>query len=93
MAGAPCRHRLPVDVEGHFYSVPYRFVRTEVEVCLTGRTIEIFADVDGPSFWQPKVDPFWQCFCALVMATATGRISAPLERRRGFRPAADECVA
>jgi transposase len=32
-----------VDVEGHFYSVPYRFARTEVEVRLTGRTIEIFA--------------------------------------------------
>jgi transposase len=24
-----------VDVEGHFYSVPYRFARTEVEVRLT----------------------------------------------------------
>ena len=32
-----------VDVEGHFYSVPYRFARAEVEVRLTGRTIEIFA--------------------------------------------------
>ena len=32
-----------IDVEGHFYSVPYRFARTEVEVRLTGRTIEIFA--------------------------------------------------
>jgi transposase len=31
-----------VDVEGHFYSVPYRFVRSEVEVRLTGRTVEIF---------------------------------------------------
>src|SRR3984893_5377609 len=32
-----------IDVEGHFYSVPYRFARTEVEGRLTGRTIEIFA--------------------------------------------------
>ncbi len=32
-----------IDVEGHFYSVPYHFARAEVEVRLTGRTIEIFA--------------------------------------------------
>jgi transposase len=32
-----------VDVEGHFYSVLYRFARAEVEVRLTGRTVEIFA--------------------------------------------------
>jgi transposase len=32
-----------VDVEGHFYSVPYRFAQAEVEVRLTGRTVEIFA--------------------------------------------------
>src|SRR6202049_5130634 len=32
-----------VDVESHFYSVPHRFTRSEVEVRLTGRTIEIFA--------------------------------------------------
>jgi transposase len=32
-----------VDVEGHFYSVPHRFARNEVEVRLTGRTVEIFA--------------------------------------------------
>jgi Mu transposase-like protein len=31
-----------VDVEGHFYSVPYRFARSEVEVRLTSRTVEIF---------------------------------------------------
>src|SRR3984885_15590242 len=31
-----------VDIEGHFYSVPYRFARSEVEVRLTGRTVEIF---------------------------------------------------
>jgi hypothetical protein len=29
-----------VDVEGHFYSVPCRFARSEVEVRLTGRTVE-----------------------------------------------------
>jgi transposase len=32
-----------VEVEKHFYSVPYRFARAEVEVRLTGRTVEIFA--------------------------------------------------
>jgi transposase len=32
-----------VDVENHFYSVPHRFARTEVEVRLTSRTVEIFA--------------------------------------------------
>jgi transposase len=31
-----------VEVENHFYSVPYRFARNEVEVRLTGRTVEIF---------------------------------------------------
>src|SRR6202043_1876348 len=32
-----------VDVESHFYSVPHRFTRSEVEVRLTSRTVEIFA--------------------------------------------------
>src|SRR5512147_950373 len=31
-----------VEVEGHFYSVPYRFARSEVEVRLTPRTVEFF---------------------------------------------------
>ena len=31
-----------VDVERHFYSVPYRFARQQVEVRLTARTVEIF---------------------------------------------------
>src|SRR5882762_6018772 len=31
-----------VDVEAHFYSVPYRFARREVEVRLTPRTVEVF---------------------------------------------------
>lgn len=31
-----------VEVEAHFYSVPYRFARREVEVRLTSRTIEVF---------------------------------------------------
>jgi hypothetical protein len=31
-----------VEVEGHFYSVAYRFARSEVEVRLTGRTVEMF---------------------------------------------------
>jgi transposase len=31
-----------VEVERHFYSVPYRFARAEVEVRLTGRTVEMF---------------------------------------------------
>jgi len=32
-----------VEVEHHFYSVPYRFARSEVEVRLTSRAVEIFA--------------------------------------------------
>jgi transposase len=31
-----------VEIEGHFYSVPYRFARSEVEVRLTPRAVEIF---------------------------------------------------
>jgi len=31
-----------VELQGHFYSVPYRFARSEVEVRLTPRTVEIF---------------------------------------------------
>src|SRR5471032_122968 len=31
-----------VEVEAHFYSVPYRFARSEVEVRLTPRTVEVF---------------------------------------------------
>lgn len=31
-----------VDVDGHFYSVPYRFARQPVEIRLTARTIEVF---------------------------------------------------
>jgi transposase len=31
-----------VEVEKHFYSVPYRFARAEVEVRLTSRTVEMF---------------------------------------------------
>ena len=31
-----------VELEGHFYSVPYRFARSEVEVRLTPRVVEIF---------------------------------------------------
>jgi transposase len=32
-----------VEVDKHFYSVPYRFARSEVEARLTARSIEIFA--------------------------------------------------
>jgi len=32
-----------VDIDRHYYSVPYRFARDEVEVRLTGRTVEVFA--------------------------------------------------
>jgi hypothetical protein len=42
-----------VEVEGHFYSVPYRFARSEVEVRLTGRTVEIF--VKGERIWLPHI--------------------------------------
>jgi transposase len=32
-----------VDVDRHYYSVPYRFAKQAVEVRLTGRTVEVFA--------------------------------------------------
>jgi len=32
-----------VEVDKHFYSVPYRLARSEVEVRLTARTVEVFA--------------------------------------------------
>jgi transposase len=32
-----------VDIDRHYYSVPYRFARQAVEARLTGRTIEVFA--------------------------------------------------
>jgi len=32
-----------VDVDKHYYSVPHRFARAEVEVRLTGRSVEVFA--------------------------------------------------
>jgi transposase len=31
-----------VDVEGHYYSIPYRHARASVEVRLTPRTVEVF---------------------------------------------------
>src|SRR5580704_12060974 len=50
MARSPGRCRLPqpapakagVELEGHFYSVPHRSARSEVEVRLTPRAVEIF---------------------------------------------------
>jgi transposase len=32
-----------VDIDRHYYSVPYRFARDAIEVRLTGRTVEVFA--------------------------------------------------
>jgi transposase len=31
-----------VDVDGHYYSVPYRLIRSQVEARLTARTVELF---------------------------------------------------
>jgi transposase len=31
-----------VDIDGHFYSAPYRFAREQLDVRLTGRLVEIF---------------------------------------------------
>ncbi len=31
-----------LDIDGHYYSVPYRFAREQVEVRLTARTVEVF---------------------------------------------------
>jgi len=36
-----------VEFEGHFYSVPHRFARSEVEVRLTPRAVEIFLKASG----------------------------------------------
>lgn len=35
-----------VEAENHFYSVPYRFARTEVDVRLTARAVEVFLKGD-----------------------------------------------
>jgi len=32
-----------IDIDRHYYSVPHRFARAEVEVRITGRTVEVFA--------------------------------------------------
>jgi transposase len=32
-----------IDIDKHYYSVPHRFARAEVEVRLTGRSVEVFA--------------------------------------------------
>ncbi|MFZ5541049.1 MAG: IS21 family transposase [Pseudomonadota bacterium] len=32
-----------IDVDGHYYSVPYRLVRTQVQVRVTAATVEVFA--------------------------------------------------
>jgi transposase len=31
-----------VDIDGHYYSVPYRFIRDEVDARITARTVELF---------------------------------------------------
>ena len=38
----PAPAKAGVELEGHFYSVPHRFARNEVEVRLTPRAVEIF---------------------------------------------------
>jgi len=38
-----------VEVEAHFYSVPHRFARSEVEVRLTPQTVEIFLKGEPPT--------------------------------------------
>jgi len=42
VARLPGRRRLSVDVDAHYYSVPYRFFRAEVDVRLTAGGVEIF---------------------------------------------------
>ncbi|WP_410712101.1 Mu transposase domain-containing protein [Bradyrhizobium sp. BEA-2-5] len=37
----------PVEVEKHYYSVPRRFARAEVEVRLTASTVNIFRRARG----------------------------------------------
>jgi transposase len=68
-----------VDVKGHFYSVPYRFARSEVEVRLTGRTVEIFVRGERlavePSL-RFAVNPRW----ALRISTVCSRSTMPSRR-------------
>jgi hypothetical protein len=42
MAAAPDRSRLPRRYRGHYYSVPYRLLKEQVEVRITKRTVELF---------------------------------------------------
>ena len=51
MAAAPGRYH--VEVEAHFYSVPYRIARREVEVRLTPRTVEVFRASGSPRTCAP----------------------------------------
>ena len=32
----------PVDIEGHYYSVPYRLVKQQLDARITETTIEVF---------------------------------------------------
>src|SRR5262249_48642088 len=47
MARTPRRRRLPHELDAHFYSVPQRSARSEVEVRLTPQTVEIFRGASG----------------------------------------------
>lgn len=38
----PCRARLHVEVDGHWYSTPYRLIRELVHVRIADNTVEIF---------------------------------------------------
>jgi hypothetical protein len=66
-----------VEVEAHFYSVPYRFARREVEVRLTPRTVEVFSRASG----SPRI-----CAPAAIIGTPPSPITS-----RSEVPAASIC--
>ena len=61
-----------VELDGHYYSVPHRLVRTEVELRVTGTTVEILAGN------QPR---------GTASASANGRASALTVSSRRSRSA------
>ena len=65
-----------VEVEAHFYSVPYRFARSEVEVRLTPRTVEIFPEGRARS---PRI-------CAPAAITGTPPCPSTCRRAIGVTP-------
>jgi len=70
-----------LDIDRHYYSVPYRFARQAVEVRVTGRTIEVFAKGSGsPPICAPpamaSTPPCMSRCPPAIAVTPTGRSTA-----------------